>query len=160
VTEAFEAPHGETGSSLLVSRRRRRQKRRLVVFGVILLAAFGFLLTKGLTSSLNYFVTVNQAEKERATLGSSTVQLEGLVVPGTVHTEHSGVSFTMESDGVSQAVVNIGSPPELFQANIPVVVVGHFSGALFRSNQILVKHSASYVAQYPSRVKAPNGTSR
>ncbi|HUC04726.1 MAG TPA: cytochrome c maturation protein CcmE, partial [Acidimicrobiales bacterium] len=60
-------------------------------------------------------------------------------------------------------VANTGSPPQLFQANIPVVVVGHFASASsdeFVSNQILVKHSASYIAKYPGRVRAKNGTVR
>jgi hypothetical protein len=31
---------------------------------------------------------------------------------------------------------------------------------IFDGTQILVKHTASYIAQHPSRVKAPNGTTR
>ena len=58
-------------------------------------------------------------------------------------------------------VANTGSPPQLFQARIPVVVVGHFTSDTsneFVSNSILVKHSATYSAQYPGRVKAkPTG---
>ena len=41
-------------------------------------------------------------------------------------------------------VANTGSPPQLFQARIPVVVVGHFTSATstrFVSNTIMVKHS-------------------
>jgi hypothetical protein len=30
----------------------------------------------------------------------------------------------------------------------------------FEGTQIMVKHSASYIAAHPNRVKAPNGTSR
>ncbi len=60
-------------------------------------------------------------------------------------------------------VVNTGSPPQLFQSSIPVVVVGHFtttSSLDFVSNSILVKHSANYIAQHPGRVTAKNGTVR
>ena len=42
-----------------------------------------------------------------------------------------------------------------------MVVVGHFTSATsseFVSNSILVKHSATYTAQYPGRVKANTGT--
>jgi hypothetical protein len=31
---------------------------------------------------------------------------------------------------------------------------------VFVSDQILVKHSANYIAKYPGRVTAPNGTKR
>jgi len=39
-------------------------------------------------------------------------------------------------------------------------MVGHFSGNQFDSNQILVKHSSSYIAAHPNRVTAANGTKR
>ena len=55
---------------------------------------------------------------------------------------------------------NTGSPPDLFQPDIPVIAVGHFAGSAFVSDQILVKHSSNYIAQHPARVTAPNGTKR
>jgi cytochrome c-type biogenesis protein CcmE len=58
------------------------------------------------------------------------------------------------------AVENAGTPPDLFQADIPVIAVGHFSGSTFVSDQILVKHSSTYIAAHPNRVTAPNGTKR
>ncbi len=61
------------------------------------------------------------------------------------------------------AVQNSGSPPQLFQPDIPVVVVGHFASVgsdVFVSNQIMVKHSAQYIAANPGRVRAPNGSVR
>jgi cytochrome c-type biogenesis protein CcmE len=129
----------------------------------VLVGALVFLLVEGLGSSLDYFDTVDQALAHRATLGTSTFRLEGVVVPGTIRRTAVGTNFTV-SEGVEQvAVRNVGSPPELFQQNIPVVVVGHFAGAgseLFLSNQIMVKHSANYIAAHPGRVKAPNGSVR
>ena len=59
------------------------------------------------------------------------------------------------------AVTNTGSPPQLFQANIAVVVVGHFTHDVshtFVSHQILVKHSENYCAAHPGRVKVEEGT--
>jgi hypothetical protein len=44
-----------------------------------------------------------------------------------------------------------------------VVVVGHVAAAdspTFVSDQIMVKHSADYIAAHPARVKAPNGSVR
>jgi cytochrome c-type biogenesis protein CcmE len=70
------------------------------------------------------------------------------------------VNFTVGSGSARVAVVNTGSPPQLFQVNIPVIAVGHFDGNTFVSDQILVKHSSSYIAEYPNRVTAPNGTKR
>jgi cytochrome c-type biogenesis protein CcmE len=142
------------------SRRKKKRKVRLIVAAVILVGAFVFLLVEGLSNSLNYFETVNQAIAQRATLGSTTFRLEGLVVPGTIHPTSTGVNFTVESSGVSEPVVETGEPPQLFQPDIPVVLVGHFAGPVFASDQIIVDHTAQYIAKYPSRVRAPNGTTR
>ena len=137
----------------------RRQKRASsVVVGVVLVGAFAFLLVKGLGSSLDYFETVDQALPSKAMLGTKTFRLEGsggsrIGAPPRRRGRLRGLRF--RTDAID--VVNTGNPPQLFQPDIPVVVVGHFSGATFVSNQIIVDHTAQYVAKYPNRVRAPNG---
>jgi cytochrome c-type biogenesis protein CcmE len=134
----------------------------MVVFA-LLIVAFVFLLVEGLGSSLNYFDTVDQAYAHRATLGTTTFRLEGIVDAGSIHPTATGTDFAISEGSHVVHVTNTGSPPQLFQASIPVVVVGHFtssSSSEFVSNSILVKHSATYIEQYPSRVRAPNGTVR
>lgn len=143
-----------------VSQGRRHPRWRLVVVGAVLVGAFGFLLAKGLGSSLDYFETVDQAVHSKVMLGTKTFRLEGLVVPGSVHRSASGVDFVAAGSRDRVDVVNTGNPPELFQPDIPVVVVGHFVGDTFVSNQIIVDHTAQYVAKYPNRVRAPNGSTR
>lgn len=140
--------------------RARRPRWRLVVVGAVLVGAFAFLLVKGLGGSLNYFETVDQAIAQKATLGTRTFRLEGVVVPGTVHRAHGDVDFVVSGTKHRIPVVNSTNPPQLFQPDIPVVVVGHFAGTTFFSSQVIVDHSSTYIEQYPSRVKAPNGTTR
>ncbi|HLX89126.1 MAG TPA: cytochrome c maturation protein CcmE [Acidimicrobiales bacterium] len=140
--------------------RRPRHRLRYLSVGVVLAGAFGFLLAKGLGGSLDYFDTVDQAVAQHASLGDRTVRLEGLVVPGTVVRTASGVTFVAAGTHHRVQVENTGSPPQLFQPDVPVVVVGHFSGSVFLSDQIIIDHSAQYIEQHPSRVRAPNGTSR
>lgn len=142
------------------ARRAARTRRRLWLVGAVLVAALGFLVFKALTSAIVYFKTANEAVASRSELGSSTFQLEGVVVPGSVRrTAGTTLDFTVESGGVKVPVENSGAPPQLFQQNIPVVLVGHFvgSGDLFSSNEILVKHSNAYIAAHPSRVAGPTG---
>jgi cytochrome c-type biogenesis protein CcmE len=139
---------------------RRAGRWRLWVVGAVLVGAFVFLLVEGLGSSLNYFETVDQALAHKATLGSQDFRLEGVVVPGTVHRIPGGVSFVAAGTKDKIAVVNHGNPPQLFQPDIPVVVVGHFSGTSFVSDQLIVDHTAQYVQAHPNRVRAPNGTTR
>jgi cytochrome c-type biogenesis protein CcmE len=128
-----------------------------------LIAAVTFLLVEGLGSSLDYFDTVDQALAHRSALGTSTFRLEGTVLAGSVTRTAVGTDFTIAQGADTVAVQNTGSPPELFQPGIPVVVVGHFNGNVaptFVSDQIMVKHSADYIAQHPNRVKASNGSVR
>jgi cytochrome c-type biogenesis protein CcmE len=131
-----------------------------VAVGVVLAAAFAVLLVKGLGGSLDYFETVDQAVADKAMLAGKTFRLEGLVVPGTVHVDGSTVRFVAAGSAHRIAVVNHGNPPQLFQPDVPVVVVGHFQGDGFVSNQIIVDHSSQYQQQHPNRVRAPDGSTR
>jgi cytochrome c-type biogenesis protein CcmE len=138
-----------------------RPRLRLALVGVILLLAVGFLLIKGLGSSLDYFKTVKQAKASETQLGATVFRLEGIVEPGTISQTTLGARFTLTQGTSSIQVVNQGSPPQLFKATMPVIVVGHFAAngsGVFESNQIMVKHSASYIAQHPGRVTAGDGS--
>jgi cytochrome c-type biogenesis protein CcmE len=145
------------------TRNVARARRRLAVVGIVIALAVGFLLYKTLTSAVSYFKTGQQALASRSLLGTSTFQLEGVVVAHTIAYPHpTEVDFTIASGTSRIRVENTGLPPELFQPNIPVVLVGHFVGSsdLFASDQILVKHSNQYIAAHPGRVTAPNGSVR
>jgi cytochrome c-type biogenesis protein CcmE len=137
----------------------RRRLRLLVVFA-LLAGAVVYLLVEGLGSSLDYFDTVSQALAHKTRIGTTVFRLEGVVVPGSVRRTAEGADFEVSGGGHRISVHNAGSPPGLFQSNIPVVVVGHFTSSgsdLFVSNQIMVKHSATYIAAHPTRVQGPNG---
>lgn len=141
------------------SRSRWRSIGVLVVLALAVLA----LLSQGLLHSLNYFETVDQVLAKRATYGTQTMRLEGVVKPGSIDRTSTGASFWLTGSRGEVFVDAHGSPPELFQADIPVVVVGHFTTATgldFDGTQIMVKHTASYIAAHPARVKAPNGSVR
>lgn len=155
-TATSEATVGRAVASAQSSRRRRTRRRLLAVFA-LLAAALVFLLVEGLGSSLDYFDTVNQALAHKAQLGTTTFRLEGNVVPGSIEPTATGADFRLCQGAHVVKVVNTSSPPQLFQSNIPVVVVGHFSSdtsRTFLSDTIMVKHSATYTAQYPNRVRA------
>ena len=141
----------------------RRRGRSIAVLVVLALAVF-VLLSQGLLHSLNYFKTVDEVFASRAAVGTEVIRLEGVVEPHSITRTASGASFVVSgSHGHRVFVEAHGTPPQLFQADIPVVVVGHFTSAtslVFEGSQILVKHTASYSAQYPNRVKAPDGSHR
>lgn len=148
-----------SGSALPKQRRlpsKTKARRAWAAVGVVVIA-IGFLLYKGLGNSLVYFRTASEAVHDRAKLGNSVFRLEGVVVPGTIHDTAQGVDFEVQSKNVKVEVHDTANPPQLFQPKIPVVLVGHFSGQIFLSDQIMVKHSANYVAAHPDRLATVNG---
>ena len=139
-------------------------RRRSILVLALLAVAVTALLSPGLLHSLDYFKTVDQVLAHRAAVGTGTIRLEGVVAPHSIERTASGASFTLAGSHDHRVrVIAHGTPPQLFQANIPVVVVGHFTtktSLVFDGTQILVKHTANYIARHPTRVKAPNGSTR
>lgn len=162
VPTAPSADQGAPDGTEEVSPRpaRSRHRVRLAVVIAVIVGAVAFLLVEGLGSSLDYFDTVDQALAHKASLGTTDFRLEGMVVAGSIHSTAVGTDFVI-SEGASRVPVeNTGSPAGVFQAGIPVVVVGHFASSAsttFLSNQIMVKHSAQYIQAHPGRVTAANG---
>ncbi len=114
------------GRTQRIAPLRRRHRLRLAIVGVVLIGAVAFLLGEGIGNSLNYFETVQQALTSKSTLGTSNFRLEGVVVPGSIRRTSDGANFEVSGGGHKIPVVNVGSPPQLFQPDIPVIVVGHF----------------------------------
>jgi cytochrome c-type biogenesis protein CcmE len=133
-------------------------RRRIYIASAILAAAIGWLLWQGLGNAALFFRTADEAVAQRSSLGTREFRIEGTVVNGSVHRTGDQVNFSIENNGVTVPVTNKSSTPELFQDGIPVVLDGHFTNpppapATFVSDQILVKHTASYRAEHPDRVK-------
>ncbi len=72
--------------------------------------ALVFLLAKGIGSALDFYLTADQAVAQRATLGTKTFNVEGLVEPGSIHATPQGVDFVVTSGSTSLQVDNTGQP--------------------------------------------------
>ncbi len=131
---------------------RTQHRRRYVVVGVVVAAALGFLLVRGLGNATLYFRTADEAVAQRQQLDGRRFRIEGTVVAGSVQQVANQVAFKIENKGVVVPVDHQGDPPELFKPGIPVVLEGHFVGETFASDRIMVKHSEDYIAKHPSRV--------
>ncbi len=130
-----------------VTTRGRGVRPRHVVVGAVLLAAIGFLLFKGIGTSLDYYVTVRQALAEQGSLHGKTIRLKGIVMPGTISHHGTTVDFTVAQEGdrsLRIPVIEHGSPPQLFREGVPVIVQGRFTGATFVSDQVIVDHTGNY----------------
>jgi cytochrome c-type biogenesis protein CcmE len=136
-------------------RRLLASRRRQVIAGAVILGAIGFLLAEGLSNATSYFLYTNQAVAQRASLGTKSFRIEG-TVEDDVRRVGQYTDFTITAKGVAVPIVSTGSPTSLFKPGIPVVLDGHWaaSGPIYDSNQIMVKHTASYVEAHPNRLKS------
>lgn len=134
--------------------RVRKRSRRPIFLGIVVIAALGFLIGKGLDNATMYFRTADEAIAQRETLEGKRFRLEGTVVAGSVKQEGPYVNFEIVSKGTSVDVRNEGQPVGIFQDNIPVVVEGKFATGSneFQSDRVLVRHSEEYTAKNPERV--------
>ncbi len=135
-------------------RPARTGRRRWGAVGVLVLVviAAGFILTQALGSAATYYYNADQAVAKRASLGSRDFRMQGLVTKASEHGADGTTRFTVAFNGVAVDVVHQGDTPALFKVGIPVVTHGHWSGTTFESDQIEVKHSATYREKHPGRV--------
>ncbi|HET9076413.1 MAG TPA: cytochrome c maturation protein CcmE [Acidimicrobiales bacterium] len=130
-------------------------RRRQIVAGVIIVGAVAFLLFQGLGNATEYFKTADQAVADRAALGTRQFRIEGTVA-NDVRRVGNETSFSIVANHVSVPVIDTKEPPQLFKPGIPVVLEGHWAaqGPVFDSDLVMVKHSASYAAAHPDRLKS------
>ncbi len=123
-----------------------------MVVALVVAAAIGFLLMKGLGDATVYFKTADEAVADKDELGSRRFRVEGAVVTGSVRQAGDEVTFEIISAGETVPVVHRGDPPELFKPGIPVVLEGQWRGDVYASDRIMVKHTSEYREKNPERV--------
>jgi cytochrome c-type biogenesis protein CcmE len=141
--------------SLLYPRRRQSlgTRRQRIVAAVIIVGALGFLIERGLSNAINYYLTANQAVAQRAQLGDKDFRIQGTVLPG-VHQVGTTLEFAITSHNVDVKVVSKGAPGQLFKVGMPVVLDGHWQGNVYSSFEIMVQHGSTYVEAHPTKPKS------
>ncbi len=139
----------EEGDAPVRARRPRRRRRwlPLAVLGVVLLG-LGALVYKGLSDASLYFRNADEAVAQRAELGDKRFRLQGTVV-GEPEVDGNEVAFAVAYNGVEVDVAHTGTPPDMFNPGIPVVVEGHWQAGedVFVSDRMLIKHDETYEAK-------------
>lgn len=142
-------------------RARRGRRRRWVPLAVlaVVLVGIGALVYRGLNDATLYFRNADEAVAQRDDLGSRRFRLQGTVV-GEPTIDGDEVAFDVAFNGVEVAVDHTGTPPDMFEPGIPVVLEGHWrEGAdVFDSDRMLIKHDESYESEedYEERIGEAN----
>ena len=97
-----------------------------------------------LQNNVVLFDPVSDAVANRTEQGDRALKMSGAVVPGTIGERGDDVTFELTEGGEIASVRFSGSPPDLFADCAPVVVQGKWSGDVFVSDQLLIKHGNTY----------------
>ena len=110
-----------------VAPARRRRWLPVVLVAVIAVAIIA-LFANALGSASLFFKNVDEAVRDRESLGTKRFQVQGTVVEGSIaRTELDrvgAVRFTIAFNGVEADVVHIGDPVTTFEAGSTVVLEG------------------------------------
>jgi cytochrome c-type biogenesis protein CcmE len=131
-------------------RRHLSTQGQRIGAAVVIMGALGFLLARGLTNAMDYYLTANQAVAQRAQLGERDFRIQGTVLPGVRHVG-TQLAFFITSHNVDVKVLESGAPSPLFRPGMPVVLEGHWQGEVFSSFQVMVQHGSTYTEAHPAR---------
>ena len=129
----------------------RRYRLLLVATIGVLAVLLGVLVFGNLNGNLVYYLTPGEVLAQQAVGAQGRrMQVGGLVRPDSVAQTPEGMTFEI-SDGTAPdspaiTVLHTGSPAQLFQAGIGVVLEGRWENGRFVSDTMIVKHDANYRA--------------
>ena len=135
-----------------------KKKRRWIpiVMIVAAMSAGGVVVTKFLTSAIDYYCNVDEVGSRPGCEGDRRLRVQGIVEEGSVQQQDGGTSFVMVFNLEKIKVVYAGDPGGVFQECIPVVAHGRVIDGTFESDRIEVKHSNSYVEKNKTRLDTAN----
>jgi cytochrome c-type biogenesis protein CcmE len=140
-----DSPYTPVPSAPRLVRRRTLlgSRRRQLGAAAVIVGAVAFLVGEGLGNATEYYKTVPEAIADRAQLGTSQFRIMGIVGPDVRQVGHL-TEFTISYMKATAQVIDSREPPQLFKSSVPVVLEGHWSGQIFQSDLIMVKHTAIY----------------
>ncbi|MEO7371952.1 MAG: cytochrome c maturation protein CcmE [Ilumatobacteraceae bacterium] len=144
------SPRQTTTAATLPPQRRRNWKA--VALLVVVLVAGGVVVTKFLTSAIDFYCNVDEVGHKSGCEAGRRLRIQGTVEEGTVEKSGAVTEFTIVFNKVEMPVHYEGDPGGLFQECIPVVVHGTLEGKVFQGDQLEVKHSNEYAAKNPDRL--------
>ena len=133
--------------------RKRKAKWGYVALLVIIVVAGGTVVTKFLTSAIDYYCNVDEISSRDGCEPGRRIRVQGTVENGSLKSINNSTNFVMIFNEKTIQVVYEGDPGGIFQECIPVVAQGRLVGEIFEATRIEVKHSNAYVADNGDRLE-------
>ena len=127
-----------------------------IAFIIVALLAGGVVVTKFLTSAIDYYCNVDEVGSRSGCNGDRRIRVQGIVKQHSVKSVDGSTEFVMTFNAKNIQVVYQGDPGGVFQECIPVVAHGRMVGDTFESDRIEVKHSNQYVEKNKGRLAEAN----
>ena len=134
-------------------RRTRSTRWPAIIVLVLVFLAGGIVLTRFLTSSIDYYCNVDEVGSKSGCEAGRRLRVQGTVEEGSVHQDGDVTSFVIAFNDVEMLVHYQGEPGGLFQECIPVVVHGRLDNGVFAGDRVEVKHSNEYKAANGDRLE-------
>ena len=127
-----------------------------IAFIVVALLAGGVVVTKFLTSAIDYYCNVDEVGVRSGCNGERRIRVQGIVKQHSVKSVDGTTAFALTFNAKTIEVEYLGDPGGVFQECIPVVAHGRMNGETFESDRIEVKHSNQYVEKNEGRLAQAN----
>lgn len=144
-----------SGESTPESSKRKRRWGPIVIV-VIALVFGGVVVTKFLTSAIDYYCNVDEVGSRTGCEGDRRMRVQGVVEQHSVKQVDGATTFVLDFNGKKLPVTYAGDPGGVFQECIPVVAHGRVVNGVFESDRIEVKHSNQYVQKNKARIDKAN----
>jgi cytochrome c-type biogenesis protein CcmE len=121
-------------------------QRQFVLFGIAGVVALVVAITvAGLNENLTYYLYPNEAVDQRAEFpDGERFRLAGQVVAGSLSESGEDLTFDVTDGSATIPVILVGTPPALFNEEVPVLLEGHWSGGVFTADDALIRHDENY----------------
>jgi cytochrome c-type biogenesis protein CcmE len=136
-----------------------------IVVLCLVLAGGGVIVTKFLTSAIDYYCNVDELGNKSGCEADRRLRVQGNVEEGSVQQSGGVTTFLMTFNGVELPVRYEGEPGGIFQECVPVVVHGRLDQQtaadgtftrVFNGDRVEVKHDNEYAAENADRLNQAN----
>jgi len=115
--------------------------------------AGGVLVTRFLTSAVDYYCNVDEIGERSGCEAGRSLRVQGTVEEGSIQRRDGTTSFVIAFNDEELPVRYEGEPGGIFDECIPVVVHGRIEDdGVLRGTRVEVKHSSEYVDENAARL--------
>jgi cytochrome c-type biogenesis protein CcmE len=121
-----------------------KRYRAFLIPSLGLLAILIGFLVFNIRGDLVYYKVPAEVVDDSTIQVTDRFRLGGQVVPASITADETTVTFSVTDGKATIVVVHAGTPQQLFQEGVGVVVEGTWDGAVFTSDSMIIKHDEQY----------------